>query len=279
MDSVFRTLENKSNSPIVMGVLNVSPDSFYDGGKYRGETEIRNRIIQLINEGADLIDFGAFSTRPGAIDVPIEFEISQLQMALRILKDISTEIIFSIDSYRSEVIQALLEEFGPFWINDISGGLFDSRLPLLAAKNNLPYILMHIQGRPETMQINPQYENVVEELLHFFTKKILEYESQGLKQLIIDPGFGFGKNLNHNYQLMAELERFHILNKPILVGISRKSMIQKILNTTADRALNGTTALNMLALIKGAKILRVHDVREARETIEIFRAVDQFVSH
>ncbi len=274
MTNYFDRIAHLQSEPQVMGILNVSEDSFYDGGKYTEEKTMANRLETMIDEGADIIDLGAYSTRPGAKEVPLEWELAQLKKAFSLVRKIAPTIPVSIDSFRSRVIQALFDLYGPFLVNDISGGTFDEALPTLAAKERLPYLIMHIQGTPANMQVNPQYQEVVTDILQFFRNQLKRFEKIGLSQVWIDPGFGFGKNIDHNYQLMTGLSEFRVFGKPILVGISRKSMIQKLLNVSAQQALNGTTALHLYALQQGASILRVHDVREAKETIQIFQKLE-----
>ncbi len=274
MTNYFDRIAQLHTEPQVMGILNVSEDSFYDGGKYTEEKTMANRLKTMIDEGADIIDLGAYSTRPGANEVPLEWELSQLKKAFALIRKIAPTIPVSIDSFRSRVIQVLFDQYGPFLVNDISGGTFDEALPTLAAKEGLPYLIMHIQGTPANMQVNPQYQEVVTDILQFFRNQLERFEKIGLSKVWIDPGFGFGKNIDHNYQLMTGLSEFHVFGKPILVGISRKSMIHKLLNVSAQQALNGTTALHLYALQQGASILRVHDVREAKETIRIFQKLE-----
>lgn len=274
MTNYFDRIAHLQSEPQVMGILNVSEDSFYDGGKYTEEKTMANRLETMIDEGADIIDLGAYSTRPGAKEVPLEWELAQLKKAFSLVRKIAPTIPVSIDSFRSRVIQALFDLYGPFLVNDISGGTFDEALPTLAAKERLPYLIMHIQGTPANMQVNPQYQEVVTDILQFFRNQLKRFEKIGLSQVWIDPGFGFGKNIDHNYQLITGLSEFRVFGKPILVGISRKSMIQKLLNVSAQQALNGTTALHLYALQQGASILRVHDVREAKETIQIFQKLE-----
>lgn len=266
---LYDSLKIKDSQPIVMGILNVTQDSFYDGGKYTDEQAIRHRIHEMIDEGASILDFGACSTRPGAVEIPEELEIERLIKAIRILKSDFPDFPFSVDTYRSGVVLKVVEAFGPCWINDISGGDFDGELIAVVANLQLPYVLMHIQGTPAIMQQNPRYENVILEVLEYLRRKKYALENAGLKQIIIDPGFGFGKTIQHNFRMLSSLQDFSTLDAPILVGISRKSMIYKLLNITPAEALNATTALNMLALERGASILRVHDVREAFECIAL----------
>lgn len=262
------------SAPKVMGILNVTPDSFYDGGSYTTDDAIQQRLDKILCEGADIVDIGAYSSRPGAADVPEDEEFNRLWKVLRIIKRNYPDILVSIDTFRLSVIQRVIDNFGQVMVNDISGGNFDKKMIEYTAQNNLPYVCMHMQGMPQTMQQNPHYQNVVEEILAFFKKKIEEANKFNHKHFVIDPGFGFGKTVEQNYELMNRLDTFVSLGFPLLVGISRKSMIQKVLNCTADEALNGTTVLNTFALTKGANILRVHDVKEAKEVVKLFEKLN-----
>lgn len=255
--------------PKVMGILNVTPDSFYDGGTYSTAKDIEKRIQKMVVDGADIIDIGGYSSRPGAKDIDEQEELRRLELPLTIIKNTFPELPVSIDSFRLSVIKHIVESFGPIMINDISGGNYDNEMMQYAANNDLPYVCMHMQGNPQTMQQNPHYTNVVEEVLNFFNNKIAYAKSIRLRQCIIDPGFGFGKTVEQNYALMNQLEQFVQLGCPVLVGISRKSMIQNALHCTADEALNGTTILNTIAIAKGASIIRVHDVKEAKEVVAL----------
>ena len=257
------------SSPKIMGILNVTPDSFYDGGSYTSESTISHRLEEIISQGADIIDIGAYSSRPGADDVSEDEEFRRLQTVLQIVKRDFPDSLVSIDTFRLSVVKKVFDCFGTCMVNDISGGNFDSEMIAFTAKYNLPYVCMHMQGTPQTMQKNPQYNDVVSDLLAFFEKKIEEADSLKHTHFVIDPGFGFGKTVEQNYQLLNKLDSFTQLGKPILVGMSRKSMIQKVLECTANEALNGTTIVNTIALMKGASILRVHDVKEAKEAVKI----------
>lgn len=258
--------------PQVMGILNVTPDSFYDGGNYISEMKIIERIRQIADEGATMIDIGAYSTRPGAAIVDEKEEIARLTPAVELVQKYHPELIISIDTFRSKVAEEINTCLGPVIINDISGGTLDPAMLHYAAKSGIPYIMMHIQGTPQTMQQNPVYENVTLDVRHFFTARITLLNELGCQNIILDPGFGFGKTLSHNYELLREMDSFNDLQYPLLVGISRKSMIYKLLDTTPADALNGTTVLNTIALLKGASILRVHDVKQAVETVKIVTA-------
>jgi len=252
------------NEPLVMGILNLTPDSFFDGGKYPNEKSILNRVASLLSEGADIIDVGAVSTRPGAKIVDEETETDRLLPVVTRLKKEFPSIILSIDTYRVCVADKLLQA-GANIINDISGGRFDPDMAGFIGETNVPYVMMHIHGEPSSMQKKPLGVENAEDVFRFFESQITLFCSKGAKQLIIDPGFGFGKTLELNYFLLAHLERFKIFGLPILIGLSRKSMINNVLTIKPAEALNGTTALNTVALLHGANILRVHDVKEAVE--------------
>lgn len=259
--------------PWVMGILNVTPDSFYaDSRTPMAEPErIAQRVRQMLAEGADIIDVGAYSSRPGADDIsPLE-EMRRLEVALSTVREVAPEVYVSVDTFRSEVARQCVEHFGVDLINDISGGVLDRAMPKVVARLGVPYIIMHMKGNPETMQTAPEYQDVVAEVLEFLARQQQRFFDAGGKDVIIDPGFGFGKTLQHNYRLMDRLQDFHELHAPLLVGVSRKSMIYKLLETTPQDALNGTTVLHTIAMMKGAHILRVHDVQaavEARTLVE-----------
>lgn len=256
------------SSPIVMGILNVTTDSFFDGGNYVSEEKWLTHAKKMIGDGAEIIDIGAYSTRPGAKNISEEEETKLLIKAIKSVRQHFPDVLISADTFRASVAEKAVEA-GANIINDISGGTMDVNMFKTIAKLQVPYILMHIQGTPENMQKKPEYENVTEEVYSFFDSKIKELNSLGFNKIILDPGFGFGKTLEHNYQLLKDLEKFHSFHLPLLVGFSRKSMINKLLNISAKNALNGTTVLNTIALQKGAKILRVHDVKEAKEAVVI----------
>lgn len=264
------TFNGKLNptTPLIMGILNVTEDSFYDGGKYTTETAVLKRATQILEEGGDIIDIGAMSTRPNAIEIPESEEISRIVTAVTAIRSHFPEAVLSIDTYRASVAEAALET-GADMINDISGGTFDPEIIPTVGKWQVPYCLMHTTAKPDTMQQNTQYEDILADILRFFGSQIEKLHEHHVHDIIIDPGFGFGKTLEQNYFLMKNLEVFHELGYPLLVGISRKSMIYKLLDTTPDHALNGTTVLNTIALMKGTDILRVHDVKEAVETRKI----------
>lgn len=255
---------------LVMGILNVTPDSFFDGGIYTAEKAILQRVEKMLSEGADIIDIGGYSTRPGAKDVPEEEEMKRLLPAIKLIAEKFPGTIISADTFRSSVARAAVEN-GASIINDISGGAMDPEMFNTIAMLGVPYIVMHMQGTPETMQKKPVYEDAVKEILLFFAEKTRQLKELGVKDIIIDPGFGFGKNLEHNYRILQHLEDFRMLELPLMVGFSRKSMVNKVIGTKPENALNGTTVLNTIALMKGAKILRVHDVKEAKEAVKIWR--------
>ena len=261
--------------PKVMGVLNVTPDSFYDGGRYTVEGKIVSKVEKMILEGVDFIDIGAYSSRPGAAVISYEEELRRLSETMELLRSGFPESIISIDTYRSGIARKMVEEYGANMINDISAGDMDKEMFCTIADLQIPYVMMHMQGIPQTMQKNPKYDNVVKDILSVFAGKVEELKLLGVDNVILDPGFGFGKTLDHNYELMNGLEQFSVLNKPIMVGISRKSMIGKFLGCTPDEALNGTVVLNTIALMKGVDILRVHDVKEAVEAIKIIEKLKQ----
>ncbi len=267
------------STPLVMGILNVTPDSFYAESRKFDEDEIGKRVRQIVSEGASIIDIGAYSSRPNAVDVPIEEEMSRLRKGLEIINRLAPNIAVSVDTFRADVASMCVEEYGVAMINDISGGELDKDMFKRVAKLHVPYILMHMKGTPQTMQKEPHYEDLMREILFYFSVRTQQLKELGVKDIIIDPGFGFAKTLEHNYELMGHLEDFKVFNMPILVGISRKSMIYKLLGCTPEEALNGTTALNTVALMKGADILRVHDVRQAVETIKIVEKIKKCINH
>jgi len=263
--------------PKVMGVLNVTPDSFYDGGRYTEKDKIVSKVEEMILEGVDFIDIGAYSSRPGAAVVSYGEELRRLSETMELLRAGFPESIISIDTFRSGIARKMVEEYEADMINDISAGDMDKEMFNTIADLQIPYVMMHMQGIPRTMQKNPKYDNVVKDILAIFSRKVKELKLLGVDNVILDPGFGFGKTLDHNYELMNGLGQFSILNKPVMVGVSRKSMIGKLLGCTPDEALNGTIVLNTVALMKGIDILRVHDVKEAVEAIRIVEKLKQFV--
>ncbi|MFT5750096.1 MAG: dihydropteroate synthase [Ancylomarina sp.] len=258
------------DKPLVMGILNLTPDSFFDGGQYIDTDSILKRAKQIVDEGADIIDLGAYSTRPGAEDIDVEEEWRRMQPALACIRKELPNTILSIDTFRSELVMRAVKEFGACIVNDISGGTLDDKMFETIAELQVPYIMMHIKGTPQSMQTQTDYKDLIGELLEFFTDRVKQLNDLGAKYLIIDPGIGFAKTLEHNYEIMAKLDEFNSLNVPFLIGVSRKSMIYKLLGGEAKDSLNGTTALNMVALMGGANILRVHDVKEAVECIKLY---------
>jgi dihydropteroate synthase len=266
-----RIFDQKPN-PMIMGILNVTPDSFFDGGKYTQESQWLEHAGKMLEEGADIIDVGACSTRPGAE------HISEAEESARMLKVVSSlrkhypESLISVDTFRAAIAEKAVD-CGADIINDISGGTLDDRMFETAARLDVPYILMHIQGTPQNMQEQPVYTDVVKEVYEFLEARLKQLNGLGLKKVILDPGFGFGKTTEHNLELFRNLEKFSELNAPLLVGISRKSIVNKVLNIKSKDALNGTTVLNTIALQKGAKIIRVHDVKEAKEVLTLVRKI------
>lgn len=261
------------STPAVMGILNVTPDSFYDGGSYQSEAKIIGRIHQIVEEGGRIIDVGAYSSRPGAAAVSEKEEIGRLMPAVELIRKYYPHIPVSIDTFRAKVAKEVNTCMGTVIVNDISGGTMDETMFDYVSQAGIPYVMMHIQGTPETMQKNPEYADVVKEVGQFFRERIARLEAAGFRQIILDPGFGFGKTLQHNYELLDGMETYKSFGYPLLVGISRKSMIYKLLGGTPADALNGTTVLNTISLLKGADILRVHDVKEAVETVKIVGAM------
>ena len=259
--------------PKVMGILNVTPNSFFDGGKYKNENELLERVQKMLNEGADFIDVGAYSSKPNAEFVSEEEEISRIIPVVNLLQKHFPEIILSIDTFRAGVAKVCIEN-GAAIINDISAGKLDDKMLETIAEFQVPYIMMHMKGTPQTMQTFTQYDDIIKEMLFYFSERIAAARALGINDLIVDPGFGFAKTLEQNYAVMKKMELFQMLELPLLVGISRKSMIYKTLETNAESALNGTTFLNTIALTKGAKILRVHDVKEAVECVRLFNKLN-----
>lgn len=253
----------------VMAIINITPDSFYDGGKFSSVTDIIKDAEMKIHEGATIIDIGAASSRPKSISVSVKDEIFRLREPLTKLRKEFPKMLISIDTYLSEVAEFAID-LGADIINDISGGELDSKMIDVVAKHQIAYVLMHMQGTPQNMQLNPTYENVVKELGDFYKSKIADCQSKGFEKLIIDVGFGFGKTIEHNYELLKHLHDFTEFGFPILAGLSRKSMINKVIHTSPVTALNGTTVLNTIALQNGANILRVHDVKEAKQAVDLF---------
>ena len=262
--------------PQVMGILNATPDSFFEGSRCNTNDLIRQWVEQLLSEGADMIDVGGYSSRPMADDISPDEEYARLANALEILRGIAPEAVVSVDTFRAGVARRCVENFGVQIVNDISAGELDRDMLATVAELKVPYIMMHMRGNPHTMMQLTDYDNLTADILKYFSEKIKAAELAGITDIIVDPGFGFSKTLEQNYRLMAELNVFHTLEMPLLVGISRKSMIYKLLNTTPAESLNGTTALNTMALLQGASILRVHDVKEAVETVKIVNKLQDY---
>lgn len=261
------------STPCVMGILNVTPDSFYEGSRMQTETEIARRVEQIMEEGAGMIDVGAYSSRANAENISPREEMERLRMGLAILRKVQPDAVVSVDTFRADVARMCVEEYGVAIINDIAAGEMDKDMFRTVADLNVPYIMMHMQGTPQNMQWHPHYDHLLKEVFLYFAQKVQQLRDLGVKDIILDPGFGFGKTVEHNYELLAHLEEFRLFNLPLLVGVSRKSMIYRLLGTTPEEALNGTTVLDTISLMKGADILRVHDVREAVETVKIVGAI------
>ena len=257
------------HQPQVMGILNVTPDSFYSGSRKQTESEIRDRVMQIINEGGQMIDIGAYSSRSGADDVSTEEEMRRLREGMKIVEELAPDMPVSVDTFRADVAKMCVEELGVGIVNDISGGELDKNMFTTVAQLGVPYILMHMKGTPQTMQQAPHYDDLMKEIMMYFAEKVQRLRDLGQKDIILDPGYGFAKTLDHNYQLLRHQEMLKVFELPLLVGISRKSMIYRLLNISPQEALNGTTALNTIALQKGANILRVHDVKECVEVVKI----------
>jgi dihydropteroate synthase len=255
--------------PKVMGIINITPDSFFEESRSESVEAVLKRVEQVLEEGGDMIDVGAYSSRPGAAHVPEEEEGRRLWPVLSAIRDHWPDVLISLDTFRGQIAEKAVGEYGVDIINDISAGQLDDTMFDAIARLNVPYVLMHIQGDPQNMQKKPQYKNVTGDVLLFLAKKIDQLRSRGVSDIIVDPGFGFGKTINHNYELLHNLEQFKMFELPLLVGVSRKSMIYRFLGGSPETALNGTTVLNTLALTGGAKILRVHDVKEAAECVKL----------
>lgn len=263
------------STPRVMGILNLTPDSFFGGSRMQTAEQVAGRIEQMRNEGADMVDVGACSTRPGAQQPSLQEEMERLRKGLSLVREVWPEAVLSVDTYRSQVARMCVEEFGVAIVNDISAGQMDEEMFPTIAQLGVPYVMTHMQGTPETMQQQPHYQHILKEVCLFFAKQIDALRKLGAKDIILDPGFGFGKTLEHNYQLLANLHELNLFDLPLLVGVSRKSMVYKLLETTPDEALNGTTSLHTIALLKGANILRVHDVKEARQAVKIVGKLEE----
>ena len=263
-------------TPLVMGILNVTPDSFFQGSRKQSEIDIVNRCRQIIDEGGSIIDVGAQSTTPTSEFLTSAEEAERLMSALKLIRSEFPDVIISVDTFYADVAKQSVEEFGANIINDVSGGQIDDRMFPVMGELNVPYILMHMRGVPQTMQSMTDYDDFIQDILYYFSEKKAQLNFLGVNDVIIDPGFGFSKTLSQNYELMAYLKYFHIFEEPILVGISRKSMIYKLLGSTPENSLNGTTVLNSVALLSGADILRVHDVKEAVECIKIIGKMAEY---
>ena len=257
------------SQPKVMGILNVTPDSFYAESRIQTEKDIILRLKQIIDEGASIVDIGAYSSRPNAQHISSEEEMERLHSCLKLVNKEYPDAIVSIDTFRADIAKMCVEEYGAAIINDISAGNMDKQMFTTIAQLGVPYIIMHMKGTPQNMQADPHYDNLLKEVFYYFSEKVSKLRDLGVKDIILDPGFGFGKTIEHNYQLMNHLEEFSTFELPLLVGISRKSMIYKLLETSPEEALNGTTAMNTISLLKGANILRVHDVKAAIEAVKI----------
>ena len=257
------------STPQVMGIINVTPDSFFDGSRCTSEEWVEKKLKLHLQSGATFIDIGAYSTRPGCVDVPVETEKERISMAMRVINKIAPDTIVSVDTFRADVARFAVEDCGVAIINDISGGMLDDKMFDTVADLHVPYILMHMKGTPQTMQDCCHYDSMMDEIIKYFAERVERLKLFGVCDIIIDPGFGFAKDLEQNYELMQRMDELKVFALPILVGISRKSMITKLLNCTSNDALNGTTVLNTIALSKGANILRVHDVQPAMEAIKI----------
>lgn len=269
----FRGRLVEIKTPMVMGIINLTPDSFYSESRNLDIDICLNNIEKMIQEGADIIDIGAYSSRPGATNISIKEELNRIEEIHRIVESFP-DVLISIDTFRSQVAKSALEQ-GVHLVNDISGGELDSNMYKTVGEYDAPYILMHMKGNPQTMKSETNYKDIIGEMTFYFSEKINQLKAAGVNDIILDPGFGFAKNIEQNYLVLKELNSFKVLNCPILAGLSRKSMIYKLLESTPEKALNGTTALNMLALQNGANILRVHDVKEAKDCINLFEQYSQ----
>ena len=264
------------SKPKVMGIINLTPDSFYEGSRMLTEQQIAGKLTQMLAEGADILDVGAYSSRPGAVDLPVEEEMRRLRKGLTVIRKETPDAIVSVDTFRADVASMCIEEYGVAMINDISGGELDNNMFATIAHTGVPYIIMHMKGIPQNMQEAPLYKNVLKEVTLSLAEKVRTLHEMMVNDIIIDPGFGFGKTTAHNFELLAHLNEFGIFELPILVGLSRKSMVYKTLATTPQEALNGTTVLHTIALNKGANILRVHDIREAVEAVKLWQEVKNY---
>ncbi|MCI0522162.1 MAG: dihydropteroate synthase [Bacteroidales bacterium] len=259
--------------PRVMGIINVTEDSFYKGSRFMSDDQVITVAGEMLDEGADILDIGGCSTRPGAVPVSEEEEMKKVCRAVELVRKEYHDAVISVDTFRSSVAGAAVRDAGADIINDISGGEMDADMFPLVTALNVPYIMMHMRGTPQTMQLNPHYDDVVADILMWFGERITRLQQAGVKDIMIDPGFGFGKNAEHNFEMLRRLGEFHAARLPIIAGLSRKSMIWRTLGVTPDESLTGTVALHMTALMKGASLLRVHDVREAKEVITLFEKI------
>ena len=279
-DTIFRIKKtwnlqgavNQLDRPLVMGIINTTPDSFYNGSRQTSEEQVLSRVKKMVDEGVDIVDIGGYSSRPGADDISPEQELQRVIPAVRSVVKNFPGITLSVDTFRSEVAKAAVDE-GARIINDISGGEADPDMFNVVASLKVPYVLMHMRGQPHNMQQFTEYDDLVIEIINYFQEKVKKLKNLGVNDIILDPGFGFAKTLNQNYELLKKLNYFNVLDLPVLVGISRKSMIYKKLGLSAEEALNGTSVLHAIALIQGAMILRVHDVKEAKEAVFLFQEV------
>jgi dihydropteroate synthase len=260
-------------TPRVMGILNITPDSFYKGSRYNSDAEILNAAVRMTEDGADILDVGGYSSRPGAEEITRDEESSRVLRAIKLINRELPDAIISVDTFRADIARIAVTDCGAKIINDISGGEADSDMFNVVEKLNVPYILMHMQGNPLTMQLNPVYDDIVADILRWFGERIFNLHQRGVKDIIIDPGFGFGKKAGDNFELLRRLGDFAVAGLPVMAGVSRKSMIWKTLGIGAGDALNGTTALNVVALLNGANILRVHDVKEAVQAVRLIERV------
>ena len=263
------------SQPRVMGILNVTPDSFYAESRMQTDEAVEKQVMRLLSEGADIIDLGAYSSRPNADHVSAEEEMCRLRRGLEVLRCVAPEAVVSVDTFRADVARMCVEEYGVAIINDIAAGEMDAEMFSMVARLGVPYVMMHMQGTPQDMQLNPHYDNLLKEVMLYFAEKVDRLRQMGVKDIVLDPGFGFGKTLDHNYELLSQMEELACFGLPLLVGISRKSMIYKLLKSTPQESLNGTTVLNTIALLKGAHILRVHDVKPAVEAVKIVEKMRQ----
>jgi dihydropteroate synthase len=263
------------STPQVMGIFNITPDSFYEGSRKQTEKEMVERVQQIVSEGADIVDVGGYSSRPNAAFVSEEEEMKRLRSGLAILFREAPDAIVSIDTFRANVAKECVEKYGAAIINDISAGGLDDRMFDVVAELQVPYIIMHMRGTPQTMMEHTDYDHLMKDIFLYFAEKVNRLHQKGVNDIWIDPGFGFSKTTSQNYEILNNMEQFRIFELPVLVGFSRKTMIREALNVATDEALNGTTALNMFALTQGANILRVHDVKEAVQTVQLFNRIKE----